>query len=185
MLITLPCIDIKCFCKGHAQGELWALAPSPVNTNVVATASDDKTVRLWDLQQKRILKCRQLSASIRSCAFSVDAKQLACGLSDGKLVILNVEGEMKVVHETKDKFTEVLHEMKYSPDGKYLAVGSNDTTVYILSTQNYQKVVAKFTKNSSSITHLDWSKDSRFVLTNAADGANLVFQADSKFGFKF
>lgn len=74
--------------------------------------------------------------------------------------------------------------MKYSPDGQYLAVGSNDTTVYILSTQNYKKIVAKFTKNSSSITHLDWSKDSKYVLTNSADGANLVFQADSKKNYK-
>ena len=38
-------LDIKCFCKGHAEGELWALAISPVNKDIFATASDDKTVR--------------------------------------------------------------------------------------------------------------------------------------------
>jgi hypothetical protein len=32
-------------CKGHAEGELWSLAISPVDSYVFATASDDQTVR--------------------------------------------------------------------------------------------------------------------------------------------
>ncbi len=36
----------KLICQGHAEGELWALSMSPVNSNIFATASDDKTVRL-------------------------------------------------------------------------------------------------------------------------------------------
>jgi hypothetical protein len=36
----------------------------------------------------------------------------------------------------------------------------------------------KFKKkgNSSFITHLDWSKDSKFIQTNSGDGARLIYQ---------
>ena len=36
---------IDCVCKGHAEGELWSLACSPVNPNIFATASDDHSIR--------------------------------------------------------------------------------------------------------------------------------------------
>lgn len=38
--------------QGHGQGELWGVDVHPTKL-VVATASDDKTARLWDM------KCRQ------------------------------------------------------------------------------------------------------------------------------
>ena len=34
-----------CIVRGHAEGELWALAVSPTQNEIFATASDDKTVR--------------------------------------------------------------------------------------------------------------------------------------------
>ena len=172
-------LGIKCFCKGHAQGELWALAASPLDPKVIATASDDKTLRVWDLNEKKLLKITELESKIRSCAFSADGKHIACGLSEGKLVIVNVDD--MTPREVIPKSAEVLHEMKYSPDGKFLAAGSNDMTVYIMSVTNYKKQVAKCKGNSSSITHLDWSKDSQFIMTNSADGAKLIFKAESKF----
>jgi WD40 repeat protein len=36
---------MECVCKGHAEGELWALSQSMNDTNMFATASDDHTVR--------------------------------------------------------------------------------------------------------------------------------------------
>lgn len=36
---------VECLCNGHSEGELWSLAVSPVDKNIFATASDDKTLR--------------------------------------------------------------------------------------------------------------------------------------------
>lgn len=83
--------SVECICNGHSEGELWSLAVSSIDKNIFATASDDKTVRVWDLKENKLLKIAQLEKRIRSCSFSLDGKSLACGLSDGTLVILKIE----------------------------------------------------------------------------------------------
>jgi WD40 repeat protein len=82
---------IECVCKGHAEGELWALAVSPADSNVFATASDDYTVRIWNIKDNSLNKITELEHRIRSCAFNVDGQSLACGLSDGTLVVLKTQ----------------------------------------------------------------------------------------------
>lgn len=47
--------------------------------------------RIWDLKNNILLKMNRLDHRIRSCSFSIDSKQLACGLSDGSLIVLNLE----------------------------------------------------------------------------------------------
>ena len=83
--------EIECVGRGHAEGELWSLATSPADPDIFATASDDKTVRIWSMKNNRMVKMTQLEHKIRSCSFSADGKSLACGLSDGTLVVLKIE----------------------------------------------------------------------------------------------
>ncbi len=82
---------MKCICRGHSEGELWSLATSPINSDIFATASDDRTVRIWDMKSKKLIGVTELDAKVRSCSFSADGKFLACGLSEGTLVVLQIE----------------------------------------------------------------------------------------------
>jgi WD40 repeat protein len=59
-------------CLGHAEGELWALAVSPSNPEIFATASDDKTVRIWNMMTNQLISNKKLDKRIRSCSFSSD-----------------------------------------------------------------------------------------------------------------
>ncbi|XP_064158162.1 echinoderm microtubule-associated protein-like 2 [Anguilla rostrata] len=67
-------------------------------------------------------------------------------------------------------------------DGAYLAVKSHDNFVYIYAvTENGRKYsrAGKCTGHSSFVTHLDWSADSQYIVTNSGDYEILFWEAAS------
>eukprot|EP00064_Thunnus_orientalis_P022846 superscaffoldBa00008081_g23067 len=77
---------------------------------------------------------------------------------------------------------EIISNVKYSPDGNFLAVASHDNFVYIYAVaENGRKYsrVGKCTGHSSFVTHLDWSSDSQYLVTNSGDYEILFWEASS------
>ncbi|ESN91898.1 hypothetical protein HELRODRAFT_181954 [Helobdella robusta] len=146
--------------EGHKEGELWGL---DVTKGFFATASDDKTVRIWELSSRMSVRKRSMEEGMRSCSFNHDASLLAVGMLNGSVALINTKS-MKVLKAWKDR-KEVIHEMKHSADGRWLAVGSNDNFVDVYDCNNDYKKVGVCTGNSSFITHLDWSVDGRYITT--------------------
>ena len=66
--------------------------------------------------------------------------------------------------------------MKFSPDGNFLAVGSNDNFVDIYAVSQQFKKVGQCSGNSSFVTHLDWSEDSKYLQTNSGAAERLFFK---------
>ncbi|KQK84121.1 echinoderm microtubule associated protein like 3 [Amazona aestiva] len=67
---------------------------------------------------------------------------------------------------------EQLSVVRFSPDGSFLAIGSHDNFIYIYSVTEGGRKYTRFgrcTGHSSFITHLDWSKDGHFIMSNSGD----------------
>uniref|UniRef100_A0A8C1VEE2 EMAP like 2 n=1 Tax=Cyprinus carpio TaxID=7962 RepID=A0A8C1VEE2_CYPCA len=154
--------------QGHTD-ELWGLDVHP-STEQFVTCGQDKQVYLWDTSSHLPLWSKAIEDPGRSVGFHPSGTVLAVGTMTGRWLVLDTDTRDLVSMHTDGN--EIISVVKYSPDGAYLAVASHDNFVYIYSvTENGRKYsrVGKCTGHSSFVTHLDWSTDSQFIVTNSGD----------------
>uniref|UniRef100_A0A673Y2Y9 EMAP like 2 n=1 Tax=Salmo trutta TaxID=8032 RepID=A0A673Y2Y9_SALTR len=154
--------------QGHTD-ELWGLDIHPSMEQFV-TCGQDKQVHLWDTNSHQPLWSKTTEDPGRSAGFHPSGAVLAVGTMTGRWLVLDTDTQDLVYMHTDGN--EIISNVKYSPDGNFLAVGSHDNFVYIYAvTENGKKYsrVGKCTGHSSFVTHLDWSVDSQYIVTNSGD----------------
>jgi WD40 repeat protein len=117
--------------QSHGEGELWGLATHPAQLTL-ATVSDDKSLRIWDIRNKRMLAATKLKFEGRGCNYSPDGKLIAVGLINGTFEVFETDS-LKIIVSKRNRSSSI-DDLKFSPDGKYLAVGSHDNFVDIYET---------------------------------------------------
>eukprot|EP00276_Gloeochaete_wittrockiana_P019624 CAMPEP_0184336236 /NCGR_PEP_ID=MMETSP1089-20130417/4606_1 /TAXON_ID=38269 ORGANISM="Gloeochaete wittrockiana, Strain SAG46.84" /NCGR_SAMPLE_ID=MMETSP1089 /ASSEMBLY_ACC=CAM_ASM_000445 /LENGTH=666 /DNA_ID=CAMNT_0026661207 /DNA_START=116 /DNA_END=2113 /DNA_ORIENTATION=- len=160
---------------GH-YGETWGLATHPSKHHFV-TASDDKSVRIWDIDSRRLIAKTMLHEAAHSASYSPDAKHIAVGLKDGGFVVL-LGSTLAAVQQRKERKMEV-SDIKYSPDNSRLAVASHDMTIDIYAVHSSYRRIGTCKGHSSFITHIDWSEDSRYLMSNSGDYELLYWDAEN------
>ncbi|XP_070826160.1 echinoderm microtubule-associated protein-like 2 isoform X1 [Chaetodon trifascialis] len=164
--------------QGHTD-ELWGLDIHPSMEQFV-TCSQDRQVHLWDTNSHQPLWSKTIEDPGRSAGFHPSGAVLAVGTMTGRWLVLDTDTRDLVSMHTDGN--EIISNVKYSPDGNFLAVASHDNFVYIYAvTENGRKYsrVGKCTGHSSFVTHLDWSADSQYLVTNSGDYEILFWEASS------
>ena len=98
------------------------------NGEILASACDDCSIRLWNLNGKQIAVFRGHSRAVTSISFSPDGKILASGSDDGNIKLWSLDGNEI---STLQSHTQEVTSVSFSPDGQTLASGSNDKTVIL------------------------------------------------------
>ena len=111
---------------------------------LLATASADETVRLWDPatgQPHRRTPHRPHRRGCSECAFSPDGRLLATA-SDDQTVRLWDTATGSPIGQPLTGHTDAVCGVAFSPDGRLLATGSDDQTVRLWDTGNRQPPVS-------------------------------------------
>jgi microtubule-associated protein-like 6 len=171
--------------QAHCKDELWGLAMHPTKPEY-CTVGDDKTVRVWDLNTRRLIKMQKLDEMCRAVCYSPDGSLIAVGQGgsvgrgkrkkDGAFKVLN-ESDLSSLYEGHESH-EWIQDVKFSPDGNTLAIGSHDNIIYMHSCADWS-VKAKCEAHNSYITHFDFSADSQWLKSTCGAYELLYFDANT------
>lgn len=139
---------------------IWKAYFSP-DSKLLATKSEDYSVKIWDFSGKLInqIKLLQIPENI---AFSPDSQQIAV-LDRNELTIWTIDGQQIAKHTIPE---ENQTQIVFSPDGKYIATGQNK--VFIWHNKNLNELLA---------TGCDWLKE--YLATRPEEKAKLKVCQDN------
>lgn len=143
----------------HTRSPAW----NPDET-MVATKSDDGTVRLWGANGTQRMVLHGHSEIVRSLAWTPDGKSLATAGRDVRLWNL-VTG---TVQHVLQGHTHWVCSLSFSPAGTTLASGSLDETVRLWDTATGKNVQVLY-GHSGAVNHVSWSPDGAIVATASED----------------
>ena len=135
--------------EGHTNA-VWSLAFKP-NSYLLASGSNDKTIRLWDVEDRDNLRhvrtLRGHTGSVISVAWSPDGRTLASASHDGTVRLWNPNNGINFA--VLRGHTEAVYCVAWSPDGRILASGSGDDTIRLWNpdTHGTRRVLREHTGN--------------------------------------
>jgi WD40 repeat protein/serine/threonine protein kinase len=162
--------------KGHEDAVL-GMVYSP-DGNYLATASPDKTVKLWEAATgKEVRTFKGHRGPVRRVAFSPDGQRLAsASTSDGTVRLWEVATGQELL-TFKDH--PGAGSIAFSPQGQLLASGGSDKRIRLWEAAT-GKVLRTLTGHSDTIFHLAFSPDGRrLASTGNQHGTVKVWEVDS------
>jgi WD40 repeat protein len=162
--------------EGHSNS-VSSVAFSP-DRKTLASASDDNTIKLWNLQsQKPIATLAGHSNWVSSVAFSPDGLTLASASGDNTIKLWNLQSQKPIA--TLAGHSDWVNSVAFSPDGLTLASASLDKTIKVWNLQS-QKPIATLAGHSSLVNSVAFSPDGLTLASASADDTIKLWNLQSQ-----
>ena len=155
--------------------------------NRLISASDDKTIRIWDLETNRLLRTLRVPSASRKegeiYALAVEPKSNTAIVGgwtgfnfDGVGSIYVFDLDTGAMSRPLAGFNERILALAYSQDGTRLAVSLNNGQLYLFSVPDYRYIA--HSELCQEIAHrIDFAPDGRLV-TNCLDGLVRLYDSN-------
>ncbi|RNA10719.1 echinoderm microtubule-associated -like 1 isoform X5 [Brachionus plicatilis] len=168
----------KCLISSHCD-EIWGLSKGK-NASSFLTCANDGFLSLWDSMSFGQVWSVGLQDRLH-CVDSHPSLDLAAvGFSKPKWIVFDLI-ERKTIY-MQSEGSEQIEVIKYSPNGCYLAAGSRDNNIYVYRVSDnglrYSRI-GKCSAHSSFVTHLDWSSNCEYLMSNSGDYEILFWRAET------
>ncbi|MXV78716.1 WD40 repeat domain-containing protein [Candidatus Poribacteria bacterium] len=147
------------------------------NKPIIAAGNVDKTVRVWDPQNEKIIsQMESHMMPVTSIAFSPDGNSLASASLDRSIQIYDFKTGMLAL-TMKGKMLPV-YKIAFSPDSNAIAAGCADGTIHLWFVEA-GKPVKNITGHTRGVTALAFSPDLRTIASGSQDGTIRIWNIAS------
>jgi WD40 repeat protein len=163
---------------GHTRMVLrCAFSSDGATTRLLATASEDGTAKIWDMQTGKVLQTLKGHGDVVwDVAFSPDGKLLATAGADETARVWDVAtGEMRV---TFTGHTDRVLCLAFSPDGRRIASGGDDRMVRVWDVATGQEV-RRPGEHLGFVNRIVFSPDGTLLASAGEDRTVIVWDATS------
>nr|WP_293076606.1 AAA-like domain-containing protein [Okeania sp. SIO3B5] len=147
---------------GH-EDAVWDVTFSQ-DGETIATASLDKTVKLWNRQGKLLQTFTGYENLFLGVAFSPDGEAIATGSRDKTVKLWNRQGKLL---QTLIGHENALNDVAFSPDGETIATASYDNTVKLWNRQS--QLLQTLTGHKYPVEGIAFSPDGETIATASYD----------------
>ena len=152
--------------EGHT-GVVASLAADPADPNLLASASGDRSVRIWDLQtQQTVRSLLGHSSGVNCVAYSPDGRLIASGSSDQSIKLWDADTGDEL--NTLTGHTHFVKAVSFSPDGSILASGSLDNSLKLWSVDTGEEINTLL-GHSGGINAVAFSPDGTVLASGSTD----------------
>ncbi|MEM7556228.1 MAG: AAA-like domain-containing protein [Cyanobacteria bacterium P01_A01_bin.84] len=159
--------------EGH-KSIVWEVSLSSDGLKI-ASASDDKTLKLWNRAGKLLQSFKGHDSRVYSVSFSPDSKKLASAGDDNTLKLWKLDGTLLKTFKGHNR--KVLS-VKFSPDGTKLISASNDKTVKLWNLDG--TLLNTFNDHTATVYDVDFSPDGKTIASSSFDRKIKIWDINGK-----
>lgn len=141
----------------------------------IASASWDKTIKLWSMAGEEIRTLTGHDDDIWDVSFSPDGQTLASTGRDLTVKLWSFTGEEL---QTMQGHTDGIEIVNFSPDGQTLATASWDKTAKLWDLQG--KVLQTLTGHTAALESVEFSPDGQSLVTGSWDTTAKIWNVDGQ-----
>src|SRR5919199_1703887 len=157
--------------KGHTK-DVADVAISP-NNQIIASASKDKTVKLWSTDGKLLKTLTGHTDEVVSVVFSPDSQIIASTSNDKTIKLWSIDGKLI---RTLTGHTDRVKDVAFSPQGNLIASASWDKTIKLWHLDG--TLVQTLTEHSDAVGKIAFNPQGRLLASASLDRTVKLWKLD-------